>query len=95
MDERLTLPRNTNQVRGLARYAIDFLADRFPEPSDAAYGRVEQFHLDCIACGVSRRIALRHERAELVATRSELGYLATSSGGSERYAPHCSVVACW
>jgi len=47
------LPRNTNQVRGLAQYALDFLADKFAEPDDRTYRRVDQFHLDSIACGVS------------------------------------------
>ena len=53
VSELVTLPRNTNQVCGLAQYALDFLADRFAEPGDRAYRRVEQFHLDSIACGVS------------------------------------------
>ncbi|MBA4017527.1 MAG: hypothetical protein C0483_10180 [Pirellula sp.] len=80
MDQRLTLPRDTNQVRGLAQYAIDFLADRFPEPSDAAYGRVEQFHLDSIACGVSA-LACGTNAPNLL-RREALSYLANDT---ERY----------
>ncbi len=83
MDQRLTLPRDTNQVRGLAQYAIDFLADRFPEPSEAVYGRVEQLHLDSIACGVSALAC--GTNAPNILRREALGYPATSSGGSERY----------
>jgi len=49
----LTFARDENQARELGQYAIDFLAGKFPEPSDAAYSAVERFHLDSIACGVS------------------------------------------
>lgn len=52
-DAVLVLPPDSNQVRGLAHYALDFLADKFDEPSDAAYRAVERFHLDSVACGVS------------------------------------------
>jgi 2-methylcitrate dehydratase len=51
--EYLVLPPDTNQVRGLAQYAIDFLAGRFAPPGEAALSAVEQFHLDSVACGVS------------------------------------------
>ena len=49
----LTFARSENQVRLLAQYALDFLGDKFAEPADAAYRRVEAFHLDSVACGVS------------------------------------------
>src|SRR4029079_17382766 len=52
-DVVLILPPDSNQARGLAQYALDFLADKFDEPSDAAYRAVERFHLDSVACGVS------------------------------------------
>jgi 2-methylcitrate dehydratase len=46
------LPRSTNQARGLARYAIEFL--RSPRPIGAAtLERLERFHLDAVGCGVS------------------------------------------
>jgi 2-methylcitrate dehydratase len=48
-----TLARDTNQARGLAEYAIDFLAHAENSPSEAAYRKVEQFHTDSIACAVS------------------------------------------
>lgn len=51
-DSRL-LPANTNQARGLAAYAIDFLAGKFPPPGERALQMVERFHLDGMACGVS------------------------------------------
>ena len=53
MNTMLTFARSENQVRLLAQYALDFLADKFAEPADAVYRRVEAFHLDSVACGVS------------------------------------------
>jgi 2-methylcitrate dehydratase len=51
-DASLLLPRNTNQARGLAAYAIGFL--REPEPIGAAtLERLERFHRDSVGCGVS------------------------------------------
>jgi len=49
----LNLPRNTNQARGIAQYAIDFLAGRLGQPSEAVLARTELFHLDSIACAVA------------------------------------------
>src|SRR5262245_17322327 len=49
----LTLKRTENQARGIGQYAIDFLAGRLGTPSQAVLERVEQFHLDSIACGVA------------------------------------------
>lgn len=48
-----SLPRDTNQARALGEFARDFLADRFDEPADQAYRKVEQFHADSIACAIS------------------------------------------
>jgi len=51
-DTRL-LPADTNQARGLADYALDFLV-RDPRPVGAATLRLlERFHLDSVGCGVS------------------------------------------
>ncbi|MCH8923779.1 MAG: MmgE/PrpD family protein [Planctomycetes bacterium] len=47
------LSRRENQALGLGQFAIDFLAGRFGEIDAAVYERVELFHLDSIACGVS------------------------------------------
>jgi 2-methylcitrate dehydratase len=52
-DQFVVLARGENQARGLGQYAIDFLAGKFGEPDDSVYHKVEQFHLDSIACGVS------------------------------------------
>ena len=53
MNTYLTLPRDTNQARGIGQYAIDFMAGRLGAPSEAVLQNVEQFHLDSIACGVA------------------------------------------
>lgn len=47
------LSRSDNQARGIGQYAIDFLAGRLGEPSAAVLAKVEQFHLDSIACAVA------------------------------------------
>ena len=74
-DPVVTLPRDTNQVRGLAQYALEFLADTQSGPTPAVVRRIEQFHVDSMACGVSalacgtsaptilRREALEYRRA--------------------------------
>ena len=49
----IVLARNENQARGLAQFAIDFLAGKFPPPGERALAMVERFHLDSMACGVS------------------------------------------
>jgi 2-methylcitrate dehydratase len=49
----LTLARSSNQARGIGQYAIDFLAGRLGQPSDAVLLRVEQFHLDSVACAIA------------------------------------------
>ena len=49
----ITLRRDENQARGLGQYAIDFLAHKFAPPGREALERIEQFHLDSVACGVS------------------------------------------
>jgi 2-methylcitrate dehydratase len=52
-DEYVTLARDTNQARGIAQYALDMLQGRQEGASAAVHDKVEQFHLDSVACGVS------------------------------------------
>jgi 2-methylcitrate dehydratase len=49
----IVLPRTSNQVRGIGQYALDFLAGKLGEPSESVLAKVEQFHLDNIACAVA------------------------------------------
>ena len=52
-NEYVELARTDNQARGLGQYAVDFMRGKLGEPVDSVYQKVEQFHLDSIACGVS------------------------------------------
>jgi 2-methylcitrate dehydratase len=75
------LPADTNQARGLAAYAVDFLT-RDPQPiGGATLDLLERFHLDSVGCGVS---ALAHAaNAPTVLRREALGIApATGSRGA-------------
>jgi len=55
-DQSVTLPADTNQALGLARFAIEFMSDDPDlrgEPDQAVRERTELFHLDACLCGVS------------------------------------------
>ncbi len=69
----VTLPRDRNQARGLAQYALDFLAGRLGEPAPAVYREVERFHVDSVACGVSA--LARGANAPIVLRREAFEYL--------------------
>jgi 2-methylcitrate dehydratase len=94
-----TLSRDTNQARGIAQYALDMIRGQHPGPSDAVLRKVEQFHLDSVACGVS---ALANgANAPTVLRREALEYRVDKSGtgvpmfGSRvRVAPEKAVLAC-
>ena len=97
------LPRDTNQVRGLAQYALDFLARRFPGPSEAVVQRLERFHVDSVGCGVSalalganaptvlRREALEYPIADEPAAATRGG--ACCFGSRTRVQPEKAVLA--
>ncbi|GIW74649.1 MAG: hypothetical protein KatS3mg103_1171 [Phycisphaerales bacterium] len=55
-DTHVTLPADTNQARGIARYAIEFMAHG--EPSAEVLDRTNLFFTDACLCGVSA-LALR------------------------------------
>jgi 2-methylcitrate dehydratase len=75
--EYITLARSENQARAIGQYAIDFLAGKFGEPSSAALAKVEQFHLDSVACGVSALAC--QARAPTVLRAEAFEYRATGS----------------
>ncbi len=52
-NEFVVLSRSENQARGIGQYACDFMSGKLGEPAESVYQKVEQFHLDSIACGVS------------------------------------------
>jgi len=84
MNTMLTFSRGENQVRLLAQYALDLLADKFAEPADAVYRRVEAFHLDSVACGVSA-LACGTNAPRLL--RQEAFEYACGSGSATRGVP--------
>src|SRR5690242_13404462 len=95
----VTLERNSNQARGIAQYALDMVQGRHPGPSDAVLARVEQFHLDSVACGVSAIAAkanaptvLRNEALEYACTDEKAGV--PMFGSTVRVAPEKAVLAC-
>jgi 2-methylcitrate dehydratase len=77
-DDSITLPRDQNQARGLADYALRFLGGVFPEPDPRALAMVERFHLDSIACGVSALAA--GTNAPSVLRREALEYRSPAAG---------------
>ena len=97
--QSITLRRDENQARAIAEYAIDMLTGRCPGPSDAVLAKVEQFHLDSVACGVSALAC--GTRAPLVLRREALEYPAAGAaagvpmfGSTVRVAPEKAVLAC-
>jgi 2-methylcitrate dehydratase len=47
------LSRHENQARGIGQFAIDFLEGKLGRPAVAVLAKVEQFHLDSVACAVA------------------------------------------
>ena len=99
MNQFVTLARDSNQARGIAQYALDMLQSRHPGPSDAVLERVEQFHLDSVACGVSALAAganaptvLRQEALDYVSAQPQAGV--PMFGSTVRVAPEKAVLAC-
>lgn len=94
----VTLPAHENQVRAIAQYALDMLSGNHVGPSDEVLERVEQFHLDSVACGVSA-IALG-ANAPVVLRREALQYPATEGAGvpvfgsTAKVQPEKAVLAC-
>jgi 2-methylcitrate dehydratase len=91
----VNLPRNSNQARGIGQYAIDFLAGRLGQPADAVLQRVEQFHLDSVACAIAALAS--QANAPLLLRQEALSYAdqngATCFGSSKTVAPEKAIVA--
>lgn len=95
----LTLRRDENQARAIGQYALDMIHGRHPGPSDAVLAKVEQFHLDSVACGVSALAcganaprALRREALEYRVTGTADGV--PMFGSTVLVAPEKAVLAC-
>jgi 2-methylcitrate dehydratase len=98
-DQFVTLSRESNQARGIAEYALDMVLGQHPGPSEAVLNKVEQFHLDSVACGVSALaaganapIVLRREALEYVVAAGAAGV--PMFGSTERVQPEKAVLAC-
>jgi 2-methylcitrate dehydratase len=98
MNDYLTLARDSNQARGLADYALRFLAGELGEPASAVLAMTERFHLDAVACGVSALAAganaprvLRQEALEYAVDGKRPG--ASCFGSTIRVAPEKAVLA--
>jgi 2-methylcitrate dehydratase len=87
-EDTILLTRDTNQARGLARYAIDFLS-RAPRPVGAATLQLlERFHLDSVGCGVSALALAANAptvlRREALAAAPAVGSTGAACFGSSR-----------
>jgi 2-methylcitrate dehydratase len=93
----VTLPRTENQAVGIGRYAIDFIGGKLGSPDPSVLAKIEQFHLDSIACGVAALAGgtqaptiLRNEALEY-SVESSRG--ATVFGSPARVSPEKAVLA--
>ena len=96
-DQTLLLPKASNQARGLARYALEFLR-RPGGVGRRTLERVEQFHLDSVGCGVSSLALFANAptvlRSEAMATSPARGSRgAICFGASQPVAVEKAVVA--
>lgn len=73
------LPADTNQARGLACYAIEFLRGSPPPVSAPTFALLERFHLDSVGCGISALAA--QTNAPSVLRREALG-IAPAAGST-------------
>ena len=83
-NETVILSRSENQALGLGKYAVDFMAGKLGDPAESVFQKVEQFHLDSIACGVSA--LARRANAPTVLRAEALQYLATDGQGVPLFA---------
>jgi 2-methylcitrate dehydratase len=74
----IVLPPDTNQVRGLAQYALDFLAGKYGPPGEESLRMVERFHLDSVACAISALAA--GTNAPTVLRKEALAYSISTAG---------------
>jgi len=100
---RMMLAANTNQARGIAEFAIDFIGGKYGNPEKEVWDRVEMFHTDSVICGLSA-LALQC-RAPNVLREEAMDYPrkggATCFGKKDPVAPekaclaNCSAVREW
>ncbi len=98
-NQYVTLPRDSNQARGIAEYALEFVRGKYPPLDWRVAAKVEQFHADSVACGVSALsaganapIVLRREALEYVCADRRQGVPVFSS--RVPVMPEKAVLAC-
>eukprot|EP00933_Yihiella_yeosuensis_P025254 TRINITY_DN1960_c0_g1_i1.p1 TRINITY_DN1960_c0_g1~~TRINITY_DN1960_c0_g1_i1.p1 ORF type:complete len:566 (-),score=157.27 TRINITY_DN1960_c0_g1_i1:164-1861(-) len=92
----VTLPADSNQAQGIAKYAKDLIDGKYGDNiADSVYERVEMFHTDSVMCGISA-LALK-TNAPNVLRDEALTYAdakgATVFGSSARLAPEKAIAA--
>eukprot|EP01006_Ploeotia_vitrea_P037693 TRINITY_DN66159_c6_g5_i1.p1 TRINITY_DN66159_c6_g5~~TRINITY_DN66159_c6_g5_i1.p1 ORF type:complete len:526 (-),score=308.89 TRINITY_DN66159_c6_g5_i1:68-1645(-) len=95
----VTLARDTNQARGIAQFALDFLGNKFsPGPAAEVLKRTELFHTDSVVCGLSALALhtnaptiLREEALEYAANKDRVG--ATVFGSSQHVCAEKAICA--
>lgn len=98
MSRYLTLEADTNQARGIAEFARDFVSGKFEPPGEAALRQTERFHLDSVGCALAALAigpsAPRLLREEALAYRVSDDVEGAYCFGSEaRVAPEKAVLA--
>jgi 2-methylcitrate dehydratase len=99
MSSKLVLPRNSNQARGLARFAIQFLQGTIGNPSTNVLNRTELFHTDSVLCGISA-LAMRTNAPTLLRDEALKEYQRSADlpsarvfGSDQGVAPEKAIVA--
>jgi 2-methylcitrate dehydratase len=88
----VTLPKDTNQARGIAQFALDFMASgkaaagKRGEPSKAVLARANLFHTDACICGISA-IALGTNAPVLLRNEALMYTTPPSGSGSMKGVP--------
>src|SRR4051812_12371364 len=98
-NQYVTLERDSNQPRGIGQHALEMIQGRQAGPSEKVLRKVEQFHLDSVACGVSALAAsanaptvLRREALEYQILRRNGGV--PVFGSTVTVQPEKAVLAC-
>merc|ERR1719238_1391509 len=91
----MILAANTNQARGIAEFAIDFMGGKYGEPDASVLERVEMFHTDSVLCGLSA-LALQTNAPNVLrneALRYPMQNGSTVFGSMQKVAPEKSCLA--
>ena len=102
----IKLCRTSNQARELGRFALDFLSEKYPPPSECVIDRLKLFHLDSVCCGISALalgtnapLVLRNEALRYPTHQSDAGafcFGSTLSVAPEKAAlANCAAVREW